>query len=725
MPRQLIAFVDRTHDGKNPESDGPPPPGSGIDAWPAIAIAQKGGFEHVILISSARFRWDEVLAGPDDRLLPDAVPADEPPPAVVAAESEPAAATAEPEPAPAPGSPEAEGSAADEPAAEAPAPAEAQEGAETAEGAGSARTTPEARRSAPAEKRPPPRTLGELRARLHHISQNGRIDRGALERLGTELARELAIPSVACRVIPAFARDREQVAFIRSVLGLLRPELPTVLEFADGPRSTAGLGLTLAHGITALRPDVPIAELTTDRERNLGVHPRSLLHAIEIQQLWKDAGTGATPAALLEHMRVDPRLQGLAAPYQRLVRAIEFGNPAEAARAARTVRERLETVEKGREREDWAAAIHPVVHAMTEPLRADQPWSRRQLWMAEMSEKRGAHFLTALHLREALVSGLLETYGQNAARGWAPAGSEGHEDARIRPREVMTVVLADPESSRIVPDLGQVWQWIGSPRNKFVMTSPIALDPALLRDGNHALATLIPLTRAILEENRLKAVVEALPYEKAIELAVGQNAVRVAPTRTRKGARRPVGDEHAAPAGEGEAAAQGEAGAPPPADRPPREQRPRGDTARFTQPPRRGPRPQDSRRPPSDRPREVAAHDRRDGPRGPRPPASPGDPVTSIPVGGVLRVERASSGLGNLGFALKNAGLNPTPRGQREKPPRKNDAAPASAPAEAAAEASVVAAPPPPAPEPAAVPEPEAPKADFDVAGPVASEPPA
>jgi hypothetical protein len=103
--------------------------------------------------------------------------------------------------------------------------------------------------------------------------------------------------------------------------------------------------------------------------------------------------------------------------------------------------------------------------------------------------------------------------------------------------------------------------------------------------------------------------------------------------------------------------------------------------------------------------------------------------VTSIPVGGVIRVERASHGLGNLGFALRNAGLNPTPRGPKEKPAKKApEGAPEKAPAESAAEASADAAPPPP---PAAVhetpvepaPAPAAP--DFDVAGPVSTDPPA
>jgi hypothetical protein len=508
------------------------------------------------------------------------------------------------------------------------------------------------------------------------------------------------------------------------VLGLLRTQCPAALEFADGPRSTAGLGLTLAHGITALRPDVPIAELVTDRARNLGVHPRSLLHAIEIQQLWKDAGSGVISPALLDHLRADPRLQGLAAPYQRFARAMEFGNPAEAARAARTVRERLDAPERGREREDWTAAVQPVVSAMTDPLRQDLPWSRRQLWMAEVSEKRGAHFLTALHLREALISCLLEAYGQNAARGWAAASASVQDGTRIRPREVMAVVLADPESARIVPDLGQVWQWVGSLRNKFAMTSPIALDPALLRDGNHALSTLLPLTKAILEENRMNAIIEALPYEKAIELAVGQNAVRVAPQRRRAQRRGAAGGEAPPHAEGGDAPA--EAGAPAEggqADRPPRDLRPRSDAPRFNRE-RRPQRFPDARRGGPDRPREVAAHDRRDGPRGPRPPQTDG-PVTSVPVGGVIRVERASHGLGNLGFALKNAGLNPTPRGPKEKPQRKPaDAGPESRPAESEAEATAAASPPPPPPpqEPTAQ---EPARADFDVAGPVPTDPPA
>src|SRR5262249_53052091 len=136
------------------------------------------------------------------------------------------------------------------PAADAPSPASPVEAAPHAE-APEGHPTPtdtQATTGGREPKRALARTLGELNARLHHLARSGRAARGAIDQLGAALMREPAIPGVACRVIPAFARDREQVSFIRSVLGLLRPPLPAVLEFADGPRSTAGLGLTLAHG---------------------------------------------------------------------------------------------------------------------------------------------------------------------------------------------------------------------------------------------------------------------------------------------------------------------------------------------------------------------------------------------------------------------------------------------------------------------------------------------
>src|SRR5262249_10220768 len=145
-------------------------------------------------------------------------------------------------------------------------------------------TKPEPRPREP--KRPPPKSLAEVRARLHHMAQTGHVDRPAIEKLVQELSRELGVACVVVRVMPPFARDREQVSFIRSVLGMLEAHVPAVLDFADGPRMAAGLGLTLAHGLASLRPDVPLAELTMDRSRNLGFHPRSLLHSIEIQELW-------------------------------------------------------------------------------------------------------------------------------------------------------------------------------------------------------------------------------------------------------------------------------------------------------------------------------------------------------------------------------------------------------------------------------------------------------
>jgi hypothetical protein len=798
MARQLVAFVDGAPEDGGPDSGAAPPQGSPFARWPSIEHARSGGFEHLILISSVRFRWDEVVAHVADRELAPPEPSTPPrAPAAPAGEgpaeapkavkpAKHAEAEEPPEAEPAPEAPAAEDAA---PSPEADAHAEAggatsEDDAHSETGGTAAEDDAHSETGGPAveddahsetggtaaeadahsetggavaassekrearqekkpggERRPPPKSVEDLRSRLHHMAQTGRIDRNALDALGRELSRELGIASVACRVLPPFSRDREQVSFIRSVLGLIRPHEPVAMDFADGPRSVAALGLTLAHGLASLRPDVPLTELTMDRARNLGFHPKSLLHAIEIQELWRDVTRGTTPIALVEHMRQDPRLQVLAAPYQRYARALEFGSPAEAARAARTVHQRIaELVEKGVEKDDWIAAIQPALDAMTGGLVAEQPWSRRQIWMADASSKRGMHFLTALHLREALISGLLEAYGQNAARGWAatgPGGETQQADSRVRPREVMAVILGDPHSFRIVPDLGEVWKWVGNPRSRFVMTSPVAVDPAILRDGNHALANMPTLVRAILDEGRFKAIVEALPYEAAIEVAIGRNAVRIAPVRGKRG-RRGEGDaehgggEGAPHEGEGAADAGGQAEAGP--GGPPRDFRPRTDGPRFRPPPRdrrppprqdRPPRPAfDRPRPGPDRPREVTAHDRRGPPRGPRP--SDGDVhATSIPVGGTIEVGRASQGLGNLGFALKNAGLNPTPKGTKERPPRK-DAAPAEhrpsapPPAESSAEASAASAPPPaPPPEPAkeAAPAP-APAPDFDVAGP-------
>jgi hypothetical protein len=686
MPKQLIAFVDCLPEGAREGSAAPHPSASPLERCPALHAAQHGGFEHVILIADPRFRWDEILVGPDDRLLPDAVgdatpaPHADPPPETEAPPAEPSAGEVP--------APEVAPDAAPEPAPPEP----------VAEQAAGEEAPPRAARREP--KRAPSRTLGELRARLRHMSQGGRMDRSAVEQLGAELSRELGIPSVACRVNPPFARDREQVAFIRAVLGLLRPNVPAVLEFADGPRSTAALGLTLAHGIHALRTDVPIAELTTDRSRNLTVHPRSLLHAIEIQELWRNAAAGLPAPALFEHLRADARLQSLAAPYQRLARAVEFGSPAEAARAARSVKERIDL--PASDKDDWAAAVRPAVNALADALASDRAWSLRQLWMAECSERRGAHYLTALHLREALVSGLLESYGHNPAKGWAPAGAGEHAEDRVRPRDVMAVVLADPESARLVPDLGQVWEWVGSPRTKFATTSPVALDPALLRDATRALGTLVPLTRAILEQGRLKAIVEALPFEQAIGLAVGQHSVRVAARKSRRGQRR---GPHAAPgapdAGEPGPIRDGataEPAAPAPPPRRPREPRRGGEPAR----------------PMPARPREVAARRRHhDDDRRGAGPVDPSAPVTSIPIGGVIKVERASHGLGNLGLALRNAGLNPAPEGRKDKAaPGPQKPRVETPPPEAAAEAEAPAgAGPPPTPQPA--------PGEFDVAGPL------
>ena len=623
MTRQLVAFVDSLSGG-SPDPGGTPPAPSAFDRWPAIEHARTGGFDHVIMIANVRFRWDEVIGHVADRPLVEPTPPAAEPAAAAPATTE-AAPGAAAEPAPEsraeeepmlPFDPPPEESAPEtEPAAETDhhddeAHEDASASTSSDAPSGDVADHGETKRLAPGERRLPPNSIENLRSRLRHMAQTGRIDRGALESLGRELGRELGIESVACRVIPPFARDREQVSTIRSVLGLIRAHEPVALDFADGPRSAAGLGLTLAHGLASLRPDVPLTELVMDRARNLAFHPKSLLHAIEIQELWRAVARGTTPMALVEHMRADPRLQGLAAPYQRYARAIEFGSPAEAARAARTVQQRVaEMTAKPGDRDDWIAAIQPALDAMTGSLVQEQPWSRRQIWMAEAAARRGMHLLTALHIREALISALLEAYGQNAARGWAPAQGE-NPDARIRPREVMAVILGDPHSFKLVPDLGEVWKWVGNPRLRFVMTSPVAVDPAILRDANHALTNLPALSRAILDENRFKSIVEALPYEAAIEVAVSRNAVRIAPLRGRR-LRRGAGDgphehEHGddGPHEGAEGSESGGQSDAPPAQRPPREPR-RDDRPRFQGPPR------DRRPPRPDRP----------APRGSRPPA--------------------------------------------------------------------------------------------------------
>jgi hypothetical protein len=751
MSRQLIAYVDRGHDRGETEPGSDRAGAPAFEAWPSLKHARTGDFQRVILIAEARFHWDEVIRHVADRALEEDQPApaaapEAAPPVPAAEESTEADASAETpvaavqEPGtPEMTAPEETAGETDVPPAVQAEPAEPAEPPETATAEGAAATAPPAETASakpprrPREpKRPAPKSIEEVRSRLRHMAQTAHIDRAAVDKLCQELAKELGVPSVIVRVMPPFARDREQVSFIRSVVGLLEAHVPAVLDFADGPRMAAGLGLTLSHGLASLRPDVPLAELTLDRSRNLGFHPRSLLHAIEIQELWREVARGATPAALVEHMRADNRLQGLAAPYQRYARALEFGNPAEAARAARTVQQRISELTGKGGGDDWTAAIRPAMEAMTGGLVQDQPWSRRQLWMAEAAAKRGMHFLAALHIRETLVSALLETYGQNAARGWAATKADERGEARIRPREVMAVVLADPHSARLVPDLGQVWQWVGNPRNRFVMTSPVAVDPALLRDGSHALLNLPALTRVILDENRLKAIVDVLPYEEAIKLALERNAVRIAPMHGRR-ARRGGHPGPGAEAGEGEAhpggeaqggEAQAEAGdLSPPAHAAPRPPRPQGTRFR-PKPDRRGPRPDRGPRPFTgpERPREVTAHGRHDGPpRGPRHDREPESHPGSVPVGGVIEVGRARSGLGNLGFALRNAGLDVTPRGQKERPPRKEreDASKRPPAQEPAQEPTAVASPPPPAPEqPAAAPAPPPPAPDFDVAGP-------
>src|SRR5436190_725896 len=95
MSRQLIAYVDRAHEGKPAEPGSSQPGAAAFEAWPVLEHARAGGFQRVILITEARFRWDEVIEHLPDRALEE-TPAAEPPRETPAPPSESTEAPAEP-----------------------------------------------------------------------------------------------------------------------------------------------------------------------------------------------------------------------------------------------------------------------------------------------------------------------------------------------------------------------------------------------------------------------------------------------------------------------------------------------------------------------------------------------------------------------------------------------------------------------------------------------------
>jgi hypothetical protein len=697
-----------------------------------VEAAKRGGFEHVALLGSTRLRWERLLgeappadaSGPhaDDAFAAGALDAstdsdsqghdehaDESSAGGDAAPVESAAAEAAPVEA-APEAP-AEAAPADGVVVAHPSPAlSAAQAPSEPKPLGPAGPVAKLRKGPPKEA---PASRAELWRRLVFQAQTGRIDPAAMDAVGKALAERWGLASVECHCVAQAQGDRDVASFVRRVAAVPVPGDKVVFDFSCGPRSWVGLGVAAAHTVAAARAEVEVEDLVLERRDDGGpTSGKNLFPLIRSHGVLGEMRRGNYLPEVLEELKRDPRSQPLAPLYERLLRALEFGSPVETSRAARALVERAEQIRREKKQRAFDAtdaSFGPTVTA----LLADESWSKTELSLAREALRRRNSYLAASHVREALISCLLEAFDVAAGKAWFPArGPEG--EGRVRPRDVASGYLSSKFARDVIPDLDFVWSHVGNPRAKYLLVGPVHQDPGLMRSAAEGLNKILHLAEQILSDGRLKALTEATPFEKLVEMAVSCGDARVRPLRPgRKGGRGGDDDDDGPDGGEGDVpetkeSAEGAApaaapaaaperghdrggrGGPPRGDRGPRPQGggqggpPRGDRPQGDRPPRgdgpprgdRGPRP----------PREIRAHG------GPPPMGGGGggdgmERPRSVPIGGELKIEKVRGGLGNLGAALAQAGVvkAPAPKPAPKKvdaPSAETDGGGAAVPAE-------------------------------------------
>ena len=734
MARLLVTYLDLPSAPKKSDAAGP-----ASERWMALERAQRGSFSRVVVFAARDFHWERLLA--DDYgangfagATADATPtADGSAPA-----AEPAAEASAPEVAVTPAAPEASESAAPEavgdsesdahdgtavpsdeeleqaaadagldndgdddeaaPAAPSDAPAEA------AATEGRARRAPRPRK---APTHVAPKDRAELLARLEKMRAGGNPDVGALACVATGIGERFGLGDVACRTAPGHVREKDQATLVRMLALAPRSGESVTIDLADAPRPLAAIALVAGHAVYQARPDVSVDDVWFDRSTGAPQSAKPMLDLLRQQAILGDAARGRATFGLVSTVAREPMTKALLPFAHRIQVATGFASPMDLWKAGRAIRERFT--------DEPSTLAEAALGAFAKADAGDLPWSRRQLALARAAADRGRPFLAAAHCREALISGLLEAYGQNPCRGWVTPTGDVPPDARVRPREVAAAVLGSDEIRRLVPDLDPAWRTAGNPRARYLHIAPTQGDPGLMKAALNELGMLLKFTVAALDDGRLKAIADGIPWDAFLIRGLEAGA-RLAPPKDmrRGGDRRDRGPRPPREGGEGEPRPEG---APDRGPRPPREggdrgpRPPRDGGDRGPRPPRegdRGPRPpreggDRGPRPPRDGgdrgprpPREVRVHGgppRMDGPERPR----------QVPIGGSTEVNVVRGGLGNLGQALAAAGIAPNRKPQRDPRP----------PQPPAAEA------PPAPPTPVEPPAPETPPAsDFDVAGP-------
>lgn len=582
--------------------------------------------------------------------------------------------------------------------------------------------------SAPAEAAPaaPLRKVHEpdmrpLSERLTAQARTGRADAGALRALSERLTAALRLQEVRCVLISDPTSPRATMHALRTLSELPASGDRVHMDVTFGPRSLPVAAFLAIQYLRRFRTDIQACSVfmaAPEHADEAGIVPVNSLDGademLHLVGLFEALVDGRAPQALHGTFVRDRWLSRLAGPYVRFQRGQRFGALSEVIEGAKLLEEKRRTLRRLPSTHPFRL-FDPVLRAALQPFVEDSAPSSKQFVLAAQALHHGNLPLSALHLRDALMSACLEAYGRRASEAWMEVPGSGGAQ-QVRPRDVAGFVLSTPSIASQLPPLDIVWPLIAMARNRYVNTSPTMVRAGQLKDEDHEVARAVEMVGALLHSGAFAKLPELMPFELAVQQSIDLRAVRARDGSEMRGGRGPRRGDRRGPRGRGDrgrgprhegpregAGEQNPAGAPATPEAGGESQgaprRERGD-ARFRD--NRGPRrPRGEHgggRPFGDRP------PRQDGDRGPRPPRDFGDRPprrdNGAPEDTTPRVSQAR-GLGNLGLALAQAGL--VSRG-KDQPPRETP------PAEPQAQA--------PASAPAPSPAPPSQGGDFPVAGP-------
>lgn len=480
-------------------------------------------------------------------------------------------------------------------------------------------------REAPPLKHHEPDTR-PLRERLAAQAATGHPDKDALASLGQRLASRFGMAEVQCLLVSAPTDDRSFQATMRNLTELPREqeEVHVDVTHSDGLMTTVAF-LALYY-LKRLRPGVKTGDLlqgAPDHKDVQGHAPVLRLTApfgvLDWIHSFHDLQSGHPTSELHRILNADKRLQALAGPYVRLQRGMQFGAASEVVQGARLLEERRRRLSRLPYSHRYRI-FDPVLAEFLKPFSTGRPLSRLQLDLGRFAMAAGQPGFAAMYLREALLSHVLELFGQNPSRTWTEVPQSGGAQ-EVRMRDIAAYALTTAEARAKAPDLETAWPLLSEAKRHYLNVSSGMVPASQLKNADHEISRLTHMTLEILEKGVLAGLEETRTFEDLIKEAVDRMAIRPREPR-RKGRRK--GRSGGGPTGGGE--------------RGPRSGASQAGGAR------RG-----GRRDTQERPSRGPGH-RDEGPR--RRRRGGRDPEDLSP-----RVEKVGGGIGNLGLALAGAGL--------------------------------------------------------------------